>query len=268
MGKLPYKVEHLPRAAKTLGSIYVSLDERMALLYVPGSQWTNIDEVEERLRQCPLLAAGSIAAPLKPAGGHRSDRNIRFRTKLNFGLEIGFSIHNDKSHKSDTESTVAHGWVSWCDGCTTIADKRRGLELLCSVMGYSYVRPTPAAGGKCWMDVPFEDWDRSDPPEQSPQAPPPGVTLLELRACSTTPSVTAAVAEPGQPLAALPASAGPASSSSGPGPASSSSGPQPPPPVLPALQPKAEPPPPTPAGPKHPPATQENFPRHQRGLDK
>ena len=129
---------------KTPGSIYMSIDMRMAALYVPGSNWTNIDDVEDRLRECPLLAAGSVEAPPKPAGGHRSDRNVRFRTQLNFSLEIGFSMHNDKLHSKDTESTVAHGWVAWCEGCTTIADKRRALELMCSVMGYRYVRPTPA----------------------------------------------------------------------------------------------------------------------------
>ena len=74
MGKLSFKVDKHQRDFKTPGSIYVSIDERMAVLYVPGSNWTNIDDVENRLRQCPMLAAGSIAQLQTPSHRCRQSR--------------------------------------------------------------------------------------------------------------------------------------------------------------------------------------------------
>ena len=210
MGSLPYLLDKPPRGAKTPGALYFTQTVNQANLYCPGSNWATVEEVEKRLRACPLLAAGSIEAPVKPEGGHRSEYNVKFRTILNFSLEIGWSMHGDKWRKNDKESTVAHGWVKFCDGCNTIEDKRRATEFMCGCFGYEYVRPEPAAGGD-WESVPIAKWNEQIPPVQFPILE-LGVDPFDLR---TWPQA------PGQ---ALPASGG----------AASSSGPPPPPPVQPA----------------------------------
>ena len=82
MGALPYNLDNLPRPAKTPGALYILEDLSQANLYCPGSNWTTIAEVEERLRSCPMLAAGNYYVPPKPDGGHRSDHNVFCRTVL------------------------------------------------------------------------------------------------------------------------------------------------------------------------------------------
>ena len=64
---------------------------------------------EERMRQFPLLAAGSIMVPVKPEGGHASTYSVFRRTVLNFSLVIGFSIHGDEAHAKDVISNIRHG---------------------------------------------------------------------------------------------------------------------------------------------------------------
>ena len=65
--------------------------------------------LEERMRQCPLLAAGSIMVPVKPEGGHASTYNVFSRTGLKFSLVIGFSIHGGETHDEDVKSDIGHG---------------------------------------------------------------------------------------------------------------------------------------------------------------
>ena len=67
--------------------------------------------VQERMRACPLLAAGSIKAHRKPSGGHASEYNVFCRTVLNFSLVVGFSIHGDKEYAKDSTSNIGHGWL-------------------------------------------------------------------------------------------------------------------------------------------------------------
>ena len=119
MGVLVEGLQDLPRRAKQDGALYFTRGEdgRMmqANLYTKGNVGetgeVTVAMIEERMRACPLLAAGSIMVPVKRAGGHASEYNVFCRTVLNFSLVVGFSIHGDKLHKKDNTSTIGHGWL-------------------------------------------------------------------------------------------------------------------------------------------------------------
>ena len=218
MGTLPYNLCRLPRQVKTPGALYIIEDQTQANLYVPGSRWTTILEVEHRIRSCPLLAPGSIDVPIKPKGGHRSDHNVYCRTVLNTSVIFGWSIHGDKrsGRSRDEESIVAHGWVQFVDGCHDIEDKRRAIELMCGIFGYKYTHPVSAAGDH-WTTVQFGRYECTQPLGTSP-VPPAGIHPFQLRAFGPP-----APLEPGE----LPAFFGAASSSSGPQPPHRQQGPAP-----------------------------------------
>ena len=107
MGVLVEGLQDLPRRAKQDGALYFTRGEdgRMmqANLYTKGNVGetgeVTVAMIEERMRACPLLAAGSIMVPVKRAGGHASEYNVFCRTVLNCSLAVGFSIHGDKLHK-------------------------------------------------------------------------------------------------------------------------------------------------------------------------
>ena len=119
MGVLVEGLQDLPRRAKQDGALYFTRGEdgRMmqANLYTKGNVGetgeVTVAMLEERMRACPLLAAGSIGVPRKPTGGHASEYNVFCRTVLNFSLVVGFSIHGDKLHKLDSTSSIGHGWL-------------------------------------------------------------------------------------------------------------------------------------------------------------
>ena len=107
MGVLKDNLQRLTREEKKDGALYFTRgkDGRVmqANLYTKGNVGetgeVTVAMLEERMRACPLLAAGSIMVPVKRAGGHASEYNVFCRTVLNFSLVVGFSIHGDKLHK-------------------------------------------------------------------------------------------------------------------------------------------------------------------------
>ena len=119
MGILVTSLQDLPRREKQDGALYFmrNTDGRVmqANLYTKGNAGdrheVTIAMLEERMHACPLLAAGSIMAPLKQQGGHVSEFNVFCRTVLNFSLVVGFSIHGDKLHAKDRTSNIGHGWL-------------------------------------------------------------------------------------------------------------------------------------------------------------
>ena len=123
MGVLPGGVTSLARTDKINGRLYFMRGEeqgevriRQANVYTLGNTGVipgelTVDILQHRIKTCPLLAAGSLDAPLKLPGGHASDRNIKCRLVLNFSLIFGFSIHKDQEHKTDATSTIGHAWV-------------------------------------------------------------------------------------------------------------------------------------------------------------
>ena len=119
MGILGQSLKSLPRGEKREGALYltgITTGRIMqANLYTKGNVGekgeVTVAMLEERMRECPLLAAGSIMTPQKPAGGHASDYNVFCRTVLNFSLVLGFSIHGDKLHNKDSTSNIGHGWL-------------------------------------------------------------------------------------------------------------------------------------------------------------
>ena len=147
MGYWPQHVDTLPRQRKKhFGDLYLLLHESkvfQANLYIPEAEGLTIEDLEARVRHCPLLAAGSLQVPLKPPGGHLSTYTIKFRTVLNFSVILGLSMHGgDKEDKKDTRSDIHHAWVDLnCDGLESISDKRIAIYLMCILVGYSYTPP-------------------------------------------------------------------------------------------------------------------------------
>ena len=66
----------LPRDRKEcFGDLYLLRSNGevcQANLYIPETDALTIEELEMRVMQCPMLAAGSLEVPDKPAGGHLS----------------------------------------------------------------------------------------------------------------------------------------------------------------------------------------------------
>ena len=82
MGVWPGTLDTLPRDRKRVfGDLYLlrsNGEVHQANLYIPEAEALSIEELERRVRQCPMLATGSLEVPTKPAGGHISSYNFFF----------------------------------------------------------------------------------------------------------------------------------------------------------------------------------------------
>ena len=123
------------------------------IIMAADDELANIEKIEEKLRDYPMLAIGSsqrvaIHKFQKPTGNHASDYNLQFRTWKCRSCAIGLTMHGDLT-RSGNERGLRHAYIQSLMNTTNPSLAQEMANLLCHLVLYTPPYPKAFGGLEC-----------------------------------------------------------------------------------------------------------------------